>query len=68
MKSQACSDTVVEGLARLSCSIDISDLLALHVSMLAVERSLNHTVANSLGDNVLGRLLTTEVQADANVA
>lgn len=68
MQSQASSDTVVKGLTGFSCSIDIADLLALHVSMLAIQRSLNHTIANCLSDNVFSRLLATEMQANANIA
>ena len=68
MKSQARPDPVVERLARLARGVHIPNLFALHVSPLPVQRRLDDTVPDGLGHNILGRLLASQVQADADVA
>lgn len=68
VESQACANSVVESFTGLPRGVNIADLLALHVSMLAVQSSFNDAIADGLGDNVLGRLFATKVEADADVA
>jgi hypothetical protein len=68
VESQTSSDSVVECLTRLTGSIHVTDLLALHEASLAVQSSLNHTVTDSLSDNVLCRLLATELKANTDVS
>jgi hypothetical protein len=68
MKSQARLDTLMKSLARLPRGIDIAKLLTPHESMLPVQCSLDNTVTDGFGHNVLGALLATQVQANADVA
>lgn len=67
MKSQACPDTLVEDLTRLSGGIDVSNFLALHVTTLVVETGLDDTVPNRLGNNVLRRLFAIQAQTETDV-
>ena len=60
VQSQTGADTLVERLTGLASGVNITDLLALHESVLVVKRSLNDTIANSLGYNILGRLFAVE--------
>lgn len=68
MQSQTSTNTIMESLSRLASGIHVPDLLALHEAALPVQRGLDDAVPDRLGDNVLGALLTTELQANANVA
>lgn len=61
-------DSVVECLARLARRVHVANLLALHEPSLAIERGLDNAIPDGLGDNVLGALLGTQVEADADVA
>jgi hypothetical protein len=58
----------VERLTRLSGGVDITDFLALHETVLVVKRGLDHTIANSLGHNILGRLFTVKSEAKADIS
>jgi hypothetical protein len=58
----------VERLTGLSGGVDITNLLALHEPVLVVKRGLNHTVPNSLGHNVLGRLFAVKSEAKTDIA
>lgn len=52
----------------LTRCIYITSLLALHKAMLAVQRRLNNTVPDGLGHDVFRALLTSQMQAYADVA
>jgi hypothetical protein len=62
------SDPVMECLARLPRSIDVSDFLALHEAALPIQCGLNDAISNGLCDNILGGFFTAEVETDTDVS
>lgn len=68
VKAQASLDTSVERLTRFTRQVDITSILALHVSLLMVQGSVNNTIPDSLGDNIFSRLFTVQAKTKADVS
>jgi hypothetical protein len=60
-------DTPVELLTWLIGLVQVSRYARLHEPSRVVDRGINHTILDGLGDNVLGVLFGVEAQLEANV-